>query len=174
MKIVAIVMGYGCHLSAGLKAYLDVVVNFAKYNQLVAIICSGGFTNQKSAPGISEASVLAGYLRHCGVFQPIYLDESARTTSENLYGARRVMAEKSLRPDRIVIFCDTARAMKVRILARLILGNWPLIITYDLSKRKVEWLKQTMIATPLDVAGMAIPEIRRAMLRRRQKFMAKS
>lgn len=174
MKSVAIVMGYGCHLTDGLIAYLDVAVNFAKYNQLAAIICSGGFTNQRSAPGVSEASVLAGYLRQSGVFQPIYLDESARTTAENLHGARAVMKEKRLRPKSLVIFCDAARAMKVRILARAILGQWPLIITYDLSKKKAEWLKQTLIALPLDVVGLAVPALREAMVKRRKKIMEKS
>ncbi|HUT22399.1 MAG TPA: ElyC/SanA/YdcF family protein [Candidatus Bipolaricaulota bacterium] len=174
MKSIAIVMGYGCHLSDDLKRYLDMVANFARYNSLAAIICSGGFTNKRSAPGKSEASVIAEYLRSQKVFQPIHLDESARTTAENLHGARKVMAEKRLRPDRIIIFCDAARAMKVRVLARLILGKWPLVITYDMSGKVIEWFKQTLLATPLDVIGLHVPAVREAMLARRRKIMEES
>ncbi len=58
-----VVLGYGCHLTQPMKNYLDSVISFVKRNGVTAIVATGGYTNRKSAPGISEAGMMASYLK---------------------------------------------------------------------------------------------------------------
>jgi len=70
-----VVFGYGCHLTESMRRYLDRVVSFVERNNVVAIIATGGYTNRKSAPGISEADMMATYLKDRGVAVPVFLEK---------------------------------------------------------------------------------------------------
>ena len=56
---VVAVLGYGCHLTTEIGEYLEKVASFVAHNPTEAIITSGGFTNQKTAPERTEAGMMA-------------------------------------------------------------------------------------------------------------------
>lgn len=169
-----VVLGYGCHLTEPMEKYLDLVVSFAETDSVSAIIATGGYTNRKSTPGISESGIMATRLKERGVALPIVLEETAVTTNENLRGVARIAREQKLADKRIVVFCDSARSFKVRILARLILGRWPEIRTYGLTKGLVAKPKQIIVATPLDVLASQFPFFEKMELRRKEHIINNS
>lgn len=169
-----VVLGYGCHLTEPMKKYLDFIVSFTKAGNVAAIITTGGYTNRKSAPGISEAGMMATYLMERDIATPIFLEETAITTNENLCSVLRIAREQKLTNKRVVVFCDSARSFKVRILARLILGRWPEIKTYELTKGLIPKIKQLLIATPLDVLASQFPFLEKMELRRKEHIMNNS
>ncbi len=169
-----VVLGYGCHLTEPMKKYLDFVASFAKANNVAAIIATGGYTNRKSAPGISEAGMMAAYLKEWGIAKPIILEETAVTTNENLRSVMRILHEQRLADKRVVVFCDSARSFKVKILARLILGRWPEVKTYELTRGLVAKLKQIFVATPFDMLASRFSFFERMELRRKEYIMDNS
>lgn len=169
-----VVLGYGCHLTETMKGYLDSVVRCVETNEVAAVIATGGYTNRKSAPGISEARMMADYLKERGVAVPVLLEETAITTNENLRSVVRIASEQQLTGIQVVIFCDSARSLKVWILARLILGHWPEIRSYELTKGLATKTKQLLVATPLDVLASQFPFFEKMELRRKERIMNKS
>jgi len=169
-----VVLGYGCHLTEPMKKYLDCVAAFVDTNDIATVITTGGYTNRKSAPGISEAGMMAAYLEKQGVTVPILLEETAVTTNENLRSIIRIARERRLADKRIIVFCDSARSFKVKILARFILGLWPEIKTYELTKGFVAKIKQLVIATSLDILASQFPFFEKMELRRKEHIMNNS
>lgn len=169
---VAVVLGYGCHLTESIKRYLERVAAYESAYKFSVIITTGGFTEKKSAPGISEAWLMANYLKAFGVSAPVILEERARTTTENLRNVARLIRERGLEGKPIMIFADSCRALKVRLLARLIIGVWPMIRKYDLSRRFTAKLRQWFLATPFDLLGFFIPALERVELRLRARLNA--
>lgn len=173
--VLVIVLGYGCHLTDPMKKYLDSVTRFVETNEVVAVITTGGYTNRKTAPGVSEAGMMANYLKKCGVAVPILLEESARTTNENLHGVARIVDKRQQFTNAsMVIFCDSARSLKVRILAQLILGQQPKIVAYELTSGLAAKVKQLFIATPLDILACRFPFFEKMELRRKERIMNNS
>jgi len=175
--LLVVVLGYGCHLNESMVAYLDHVISFVLAHEKVrAVIVTGGYTNEKSAPGVSEAGMMADYLKEQGIKVPIILDETATTTKENLQGIVRIVHERVLEVDReqVVIFCDEARSFKVKVLGRLILGYWPKTNTYDLTQEWRAKIMQIAIATPLDVIASLIPSLEKLKHSRKQRIMRKN
>lgn len=173
-NVLVVVLGYGCHLTEPMQKYLDLVASFMEDGNVVAIITTGGYTNRKSAPGVSEAGIMAAYLKECGVATPILLEETAVTTNENLRSVVRIARERQIAEKRVVIFCDSARSFKVRILARLILGRWPEIRAYELTSGLVAKIKQFLVATPLDVLASQFSFFEKMELRRKEHIMNNS
>jgi len=169
-----VVLGYGCHLTEPMRKYLDYVVSFVSTNDVAAVVTTGGYTNRKSAPGVSEAGMMAAYLKEQGITVPIILEENSVTTNENLHGVARIMREQQLTNKRVIIFCDNARNLKVKILARLILGRWPKTKTYGLTKGLIPKIKQLVIATPLDILASQFPFFEKMELRRKEHIMNNS
>lgn len=169
-----VVLGYGCHLTGPMKKYLDSVVSFVATNKVVAIITTGGYTNRKTAPGISEAGMMAGYLKQSGVVVPILLEETAVTTNENICDVAKITSERQLVAARAVIFCDSARSLKVKVLARLVLGYWPRVVSYELTKGLAAKIQQLFVAMPLDVLASQFLFFEKMELRRKEHIMNNS
>ena len=167
---VLVVVGYGCHLTEGMRNYLNAVIEFTKTNEVLAIITTGGFTNRRSAPGISEAGMMAKYLI-TKLSLPIILEETARTTAENLKGVKQILQDRPFGQDHIVIFCDSCRNLKVKLLARFILGFWPEVKTYNLTRSVLTKAKQLLVATPLNVLALWVPFLEKMELKRCERIM---
>lgn len=173
-KAIVVVLGYGCHLTEKMKRYLDFVILFVEKNPVSAIITTGGFTNRKSAPGISEAGMMAKYLKKRGVTTAIMLEETATTTNENILGVANIIFDLYATKGRIVIFCDEARSWKVKVISRFVFGFWPKIITYDLTNNFLAKIKQIIIATPLDILALRFEFLAKMEHRRRENIMNNS
>jgi hypothetical protein len=133
---VVVVCGYGCHLDTPLKPYLDKVGAFINlYNPELVIFC-GGCTQKKSAPGVSEAGLMSGYLDHDQMVLPgkkteFVVEANSYTTYRNIRNAAWRIESWFMRHDvlsdekvRITIFCEATRAPLVIMLARHFMGDF--------------------------------------------------
>lgn len=123
---ILVVCGYGCHLTPELTEYLDRIAAYIRETGTLFVILCGGFTQRDSASGISEAAAMAAYLRpRVDERVTFILREDSYLTVENIADAAIVV--QSMRNDRwqgiepreekVVIFCETQRALKVLLCA---------------------------------------------------------
>ena len=158
-KEVVVVMGYGCHLTPRLREYLDQAAAYAKSNPRSIVFCTGGFTNSRTAPGVSEATLMAGYLRQQGVGNYILKEERSRTTTENIRHLRKYLLPQVAELERVVIFCDQCRSFKISWIFYHFFGFWPEIHSFDLAGRWQAKFIQYLYATPLDLLGLYLPSL---------------
>lgn len=132
--IILVVNGYGCHLDTPLgRIYLPRVAKLIReHHQLIlAIILCGGFTQRKSAPGISEAALMKTYLKDYVPYQILPLiitEEDSYTSYDNSEKAALKIFNVlwKLHPGlgditpnlRIVNFCEATRSANVIMLDR--------------------------------------------------------
>lgn len=158
-KKVFIVCGYGCDLSLKYQRYLRRVVGFIITENPYAIIVCGGFSQLKSAPNTSEASVIESFLRDRMTAIPgisILQEDKSLTTSENLINAQKIMDKLDIRSGEIVIFCDASRALKVKIIARRVLKGYSVRVeAYDLSS--LDEAPKQLLATIKDALAVYLP-----------------
>ena len=126
------IFGYGCHLNTELKQYLDNNVEFANRERPDCMVFSGGFTQRKSAPGVSEARLMKDYVipRLCYTPKYILLEEDSYTTPDN---ARR-LAENAewfswTAQTKLTVACEATRALKVDDAIRYYLGRRTNLVT---------------------------------------------
>lgn len=171
MRKVVIVCGYGCHLTDKLCGYLDYIAGYliANKNDIYLIITSGGCTNKKTAPGVSEAVLVKNYLgeklRMVKVGLAFVGEDEAVTTPDNLEFSARLIQELRM-PFRdeyfeAVIFCDSIRAFKVRYLAKRLLpgGMGIQVVGYDFRRSVRDKVRQYLITTPLEIVSFYIPQL---------------
>jgi hypothetical protein len=131
---VVVVCGYGCHLtdSSGadtpLKPYLDRVRRYLHDNQPDLVVFCGGHTQRRSAPGVSEASLMLAYAARkiaLAALGRMVAEEDSYTTYENIEKAadairrtRNIVKPDTQDPLKITIFCEAQRALLVIMLAR--------------------------------------------------------
>lgn len=133
-----VVCGYGCNLDSPLKPYLERVIDFVEYNEVskepvTNVVLCGGFTQQKTFPGKSEARVMYDYLQSNTLSRldfpsriQFQLEENSYTTHDNILMAANKIGgfKKDWRTDlvpeqfKITIFCEAQRALKVILLSR--------------------------------------------------------
>lgn len=164
-KIIVAVLGYGCYLNP-LEQYLRKINNYIKTHEVKCAILAGGFTNP-TCPDTSEASMMRDYLIK-RVNIPLVLEEKSFTTNQNLMYIKEIIEEQGLQDYRLIIFCDTCRKLKVKILSRLTLGFWPKIKTHNLTTSWFQKLKQLLVATPGDILAFFFPLLEELKLKRRQ------
>lgn len=146
LRHIVIVCGYGCHLDTPLRPYLDRVVNFInsiENSRLLVIFC-GGPTQQKTAPGVTEAALMADYVyprtnTHGNSILEIEKLADSYTTFYNvrqtffflkyLFKSKSGFASNQTLPIRITIFCEATRSANVMLLARHFL--LPFVKTID-------------------------------------------
>lgn len=161
------VLGYGCTLSPALVGYLDAVamdLTRKPRDERALLWTSGGFTQQRSAPGLSEARLLAHELHARGVRLEVELDEAARTTLENLRGLATAAQRHGLSAAQIVICCDGTRRAKIRWVARRLLGGEPALWCYDLQRSTTHALTQASLGLAYDAAALRLSWLERAGL----------
>ncbi|MEX2090855.1 MAG: ElyC/SanA/YdcF family protein [Candidatus Paceibacterota bacterium] len=132
---IIIVNGYGCHLDTPLKPYLDRVTLF--FNDVPSLaypilLFSGGPTQQKSAPGVTEAGLMVEYVtkhRDRRIRPSEYhTEDTAFTTYYNIARSADLIRNvlpivdpvngHLFRSTKITIFCEATRSANVMMLAR--------------------------------------------------------
>ncbi|MBI2024818.1 MAG: YdcF family protein [Candidatus Harrisonbacteria bacterium] len=164
-----LICGYGCHLTKDLKNFLQFVVqHLASAGSSVGlVITSGGYTNQKTAPGVCEAMLMKNYLHRLGVQQPIICEDEAVTTHDNLRFTAELLQKLSQNSFPLKIFCDSIRKFKVRFLAKRIFSNRITVSGYNFDRPTKEKIRQYCIATPLEILAFYVPCLERKMKMRR-------
>jgi hypothetical protein len=115
---VAIVCGYGTDEDDRLRGYVEAVAASVHRAAPSVLIISGGFTGGPNRP--SEAALIARLVRPEISVTEIIVEERAYSSLHNLLYAREEIIRRNLSDREIVIICDQVRALKVRILARLV------------------------------------------------------
>src|SRR3989344_530532 len=135
---VIVVCCYGCHLrysenrDTPLRPYLDKVAQFIKRYLPEMVIFCGGHTQRKSAPGVSESSLMHDYVlsqlkslgRVYNLSTHLFVEDNSYTTYGNIKMAdshlRKFFSGKECH---ITIFCEATRAANVVMLARHFMGD---------------------------------------------------
>ena len=131
---VVVVCGYGCHLDTPLRPYLDRVFRFIQDEHPNAVIFCGGFTQKKTAPGVSEAGLMRKYIKadqFSELMFRVFEEYDSYTTYANIQNAawrignwlicRGIFGDEKIR---ITIFCEATRAANVIMLARHFMGSF--------------------------------------------------
>jgi DUF218 domain-containing protein len=149
---VAIVCGYD--LDSDLREYVERVTRRIHGERFDAVVLSGGRTHPRYSD--SEATAMAEHLspHHC-----VLLDHEAMTTLDNIVFGR-MLAERSFpRIERWVVCCDVAHAVKVWLLARIVLrGRVAMRVVHRPVPLHI-WAREPF-SIVLEVAGALIPWLR--------------
>ncbi len=124
---IVIVCGYGCHLDTPLRPYLDRVFRFIRNEHPNAVIFCGGYTQQKTAPGVSEAGLMREYTRADQFPEwmlKVFTEDDSYTTFDNIKKASEIIRRQLCIADgRITIFCEATRSTHVIRIARHFMGD---------------------------------------------------
>ena len=124
---IVIPFGYGCHLLPELRGYLDRIVDFANKNEPDCFLFCGGFTQRKSAPGVSEAALMRGYVIPRLMYVParVLLEEDSYTTQDNGEKMAKTIHAECLmdKKTKLTVCCEAIRALKVDYAVRHYLGR---------------------------------------------------
>ncbi|MDO8492906.1 MAG: ElyC/SanA/YdcF family protein [bacterium] len=124
---IVVVCGYGCHLVPELKEYLNKVIQFTNQEKPDCFILCGGFTQRKSAPGVSEAALMKSYIVPQLKYIPdfVFLEEDSYTSPDNIQNAAVKVRTKQLmdKGTKMTVFCEATRALKVDLLIRHFFGR---------------------------------------------------
>ncbi len=132
---IVVVCGYGCHLRdpegrpTPLMPYLAKVVTYLYMRQPELVIFCGGHTQRDTAPGVTEARLMANYVadafRGCAWFfrGKVRLEEGSYTTLYNIRNAAATIRNWAFHHARgekvrITVFCEATRSPNVVMLAR--------------------------------------------------------
>lgn len=180
--VLLVVLGYGCHLTTEIQDVLNKVALLANKSSMNVkeIFATGGYTNHKSAPGVSEARIIKEFLSK-QVTIPIEIEESAITSEDNIKAVKSfiekgTLGSKSLEDINLIIFCDKLHRNKISNMMKeifhkdaefAILGLR--IIEPTLKNRLIQF-----VARYLDVWAMGIPWLKKKQLERKKRIMAVS
>lgn len=150
-----------------------------KKGQKTTVLTTGGFTNQKSAPGISEAGMMRNYLRSEYLRCKICADTGALTTEDNIQAIKDFITkgwiDKNLtriNDYEIIIFGSKSRESKIRSLGNSILKSKFTIFPCDFGESFIEKLQQRIINTPLDLLAHRFQPIKELQISRKKKIIA--
>ena len=129
---IVIVNGYGCHLTESLELYLDRVVRFINEvptDVALQLIFTGGPTQQYSAPGVTEAHLMAEYvIKHLDRRPMSFKEDTSFTTYGNTSRAaewicntipgRDTATGRKFESTKITVCCEATRSANVVMLAR--------------------------------------------------------
>lgn len=157
---VIIVCGYGCDRQGyRIQEYLDYIsqiTNQMRHDYLV--ITTGGFTNPRQFPGISEASMMTEQLITRGLpTENILLEEQSLTSNQNIENCSNIV-KNLLKPElKIYIVCDSIRKFKIFIIANKWLRGLNFsILGFDFHRSWKEKIRQ-IPATIKDILSAYFP-----------------
>lgn len=177
IRRIVVVCGYGCHLTPELTAYLDEVAAHIRKTESYFVILCGGFTQRASAPGKSEAAVMAEYLRPLvGERAIFYLEEDSYMTQESIRGSAAIIRTMRQWPwrgaeprvDEVTVFCEAQRALKVLLCCWFLMPVRVKLKTASWELASPVW---ELVKTAKDMVTLFVPPVA-AYLRR--KVIAKS
>lgn len=160
-KQYALVCGYGTDVNA-LRDYIAFVGKTINQFMINSILLSGGYTNKKSNPEQSEAEVMFGLLQEITennvdlhtYNEPITLRESL-VGFESFLNSQFNKLERDI-PPTIHIFCSNTHINKIKMHLQFtsIPRQFIQFHGFDIfPSNKKEWIKQNLIALPLEFAA---------------------
>ncbi len=166
-----IILGYGCNPNGyRIEDYLAFSVEIKKeLGNDYLFLPSGGFTNPRQFPGISEAGMMKERLLEISNSNIPFLDieQGSFTTNQNLENCAQIIKKYDI--SEVVVICDSIRALKVKIIAKRYLDNCTIkIIGFDFKRSLKEKLRQ-IPATIKDILSLFFPQIEEYYIKKRKK-----
>ena len=164
-----IVLGYQERREGVLARYLAQVARelaHVRASSDEVIVTSGGVTAKRTAPGVSEAQLMADHLVDAGLDErAIIVEGRSRTTLENFRNSACALRERGITPTRAVVFCDAVRETKVAMLARAFFPSVPTELRrHDFERTPLQALVQRTLAVAHDAALLRWPLLERVSL----------
>lgn len=133
---IAIILGYGIFNKNDqkYKQYLDKSAQVIIENQADKVIFCGGFT--KSGIDVSEAQSMSNYFKEIEpeLDSKIILEEKSITTLENIRFTNELLSKNNLKPEKIIVICDSIRLAKVFYFS---LAHFSHLFGKNLSKKEI-------------------------------------
>lgn len=162
LRHVVIPFGYGCHVNRELEGYLDRQVRFGNERKPDGWVFTGGFTQRKSAPGVSEARLMHDYVIPKLTYAPglVYLEEDSYTTPDNAEKVSGFLLSKKIlgTQTEITVFCEATRVLKADLLIRHFLGRR---VNFETASWELMAPESQVISTLYDWAAIKFPPLAR-------------
>jgi hypothetical protein len=147
-----LICGFGCHLNDSLSGYLNRAVALCKALKPHYVVFSGGATQQRTAPGLTEAQVMYDFVvPRCGELTGTdwICDHNAFTSVENVINTKRALLEHTV-PGRLLTYTDASRTLKVRLGTYWLMREWQITQeTYDLHSNPVNQVVSLALEAPM-------------------------
>jgi len=150
-----LVCGYGCVLDESYRLYLNRIAGFLNIDKPCYIVFSGGPTQQKSAPGKTEAGVMCEYVKTlCPELDKLgwITDTDAFTSLDSIKYLQKALELYDI--GNVVVFCDSSRALKVKLMAHKYLSEYNVTVeTFDKQSNPHGQLVSTVIEAAMTYFG---------------------
>ncbi|MCP4403001.1 MAG: hypothetical protein GY801_37565 [bacterium] len=163
---IGLVCGYGMETDPRLRQYLAEVLDYASEHELEMLILSGGYTLEDAEE--PEARVM------WRVMQPdisgfhVLFEERSISTLHNLLYSAQLIREQALPVQKLYIFCDWVRFLKVFCLSKIIFKRSDAqVVTFKREEPLLMYLMQIPF-TALQCLGAVCPPFEKCLLRVRQ------
>jgi len=160
---VGIACGYGVMLNDSLKSYLKFVLKHICSENISTLLVTGGYTSKGS--NISEARVMADFIGDAIGNTEVVKEDRALTTLHNLLYSRRLIQQCEFRVDKLYIFCDSVRALKVALLSRIVFANYRFLKVVKFRRKQAPFFVVIEILnTLIQVLGAVFPVVEKGVL----------
>lgn len=163
--------GHLLKLSSGCTRFLLKIIEYCFWNSSVRwVIVSGGFSRKKTLPQWSEALAMKKFLfGRVPKFVSVTEESKSLTTLESIRNSKEMVRSWEVSTGErplIVIFCDAAVALRVKLIAKRVFKGYEVRIeTHDLSPLKDA--EKQLLACVVDLVAYYFPPL--ASLRRKVK-----
>lgn len=167
IKCLVIVLGYDHNLTEKYKHYLHLAIETIIKNRAEIVITTGSYEGNRE-DYTDEAAFIKDYFHRHKVLAEIIADPQGITTLQNFKDAKKMMAERKIDPERIVICCERTRRFKIRVLSFLVLKRIAGLACYELIEKWREKLYEKYWNTPCDILGYFLPFLEKRKIAKRQ------
>ena len=166
-----IVCGYGSELDDNLKRYIDFVYKQIEQYNLDVIVLTGGYSYRNSTS--TEAELMYKLLSEKYFNTEFLLENKAITTLHNLLYSEKLIKASHIEIDKIYIFCDSIRLVKVMILSKIIFSKFSTkVVSIEREESVLIYLLQ-LPSIVTQVLGAIFPVIEKKIWQSKQNWIDK-
>jgi hypothetical protein len=163
------VLGYDHNLTTKYKHYLDLAIETIKKNRVEIVLTTGSYEGSRE-DYTDESAFIKEYLHQHKIAAEIIADPQGITTLQNFKDVKKLMAEREIEPEKIIICCEETRRFKIRVLSCLVLKRIASLVCYELIENRRARLYEKYWNTPHDILGFFLPFLERSKIAKRRKI----
>ncbi len=160
-------LGYDHNLTTKYKHYLDLAIETIRKNQAEIVLTTGSYEGNRE-DYTDESAFIKEYLHQHKIAAEIIADPQGITTLQNFKDAKKLMAEREIDPERIIICCEGIRLFKIKVLSYLVLKRRLKFVAYELIENRRARLYEKYWNTPHDILGFFLPFLERNKIAKRR------
>jgi hypothetical protein len=167
INCLVIVLGYDHNLTEKYKHYLHLATEMIKKNRAEVVLTTGSYEGKHEGYTDEAAFIKDYFLRH-KISAEIIADPLGITTLQNLKNAKKMVAEREIQPEKIIICCEGIRLFKVKVLGYLIFKRKLEFVYWGLIEKRRDIFYEKFWNTPRDILGFFLPFLERRKIAKRQ------